>query len=199
MTKLDFVLALNDKLSGLPSAEVEERISFYIEMIEDRIDDGLAEEDAVAAVGSVDAIAAQILSDIPLSVIAKERIKPKRRLRAWEIVLIALGSPIWLSLAIAAFAVFLSLYAVLWSVIVSLWAIFISFAVSSLGGVVAGIVLAFVGNGLLGVATVGAGLFCGGVAIFLFFACKAATKGTLRLTKRVALGTKKSLAKKEEA
>ena len=34
MTKLEFVLELNDRLSGLPSDEIEECIGFYVEMID---------------------------------------------------------------------------------------------------------------------------------------------------------------------
>ena len=50
--------------------------------------------------------------------------RPKRQLQAWEIVLLALGSPVWLSLGLAALAVVLSLYVVVWSLDVSLWAVF---------------------------------------------------------------------------
>ena len=73
MTKLQFLLALHDKLAGLPRNEVEERLNFYSEMIEDRMEDGLSEEEAVAAVGSIDEIAEQITADIPLIKIVKEK------------------------------------------------------------------------------------------------------------------------------
>lgn len=39
MTKLQFLMALHEKLSGLPREE--ERLSFYSEMIEDRMEEGL--------------------------------------------------------------------------------------------------------------------------------------------------------------
>ena len=94
MTKLQFLLALHDKLAGLPRNEVEERLNFYSEMIEDRMEDGLSEEEAVAAVGSIDEIAAQITADIPLIKIVKEKVKPKRKRNAWEITLLAVGSPL---------------------------------------------------------------------------------------------------------
>ena len=199
MTKLKFLMSLHDKLSDLPQDEVEERLNFYSEMIEDRIEEGLSEEKAVAAVGSVEEIAAQIASDISLSNIAKERIKPKRRLKAWEIVLLVLGAPIWLSLAIAAFAVILSLYVVVWSLIVSLWAVFGSFVACAFAGVACGFGFAFGGKALSGIALVGAGLVLAGLSIFTFYGCKAATEGTVLLTKKIVLGIKKRLTKKEEA
>ena len=131
--------------------------------------------------------------------IAKERIKPKRRMKAWEIVLLVLGSPIWLSLAVAAFAIVLSLYVVLWSVIISLWSVFGALAGCAFCGVVAGVGFAVLGHVLSGIAMVGAGLVCSGLAIFAFFGCKAATKGTLLLTKKIVLGIKKCFVGKEKA
>lgn len=198
MSKQEFIDKLRAKLSGLPKQELEERLNFYSEMIDDRMEEGHSEEEAVSEIGSVDEIAAQIVADIPLVKIAKEKIKPKRRLKAWEIMLLVLGSPIWLSLLIAAFAVILSLYASLWSVIISLWAVFGSLVCCALGGIVAGIVFVLSGNDLTGIAMFGAGFLCAGLSIFLFFGCKAATKGTLLLTKKIALGIKNYFVKKDE-
>ena len=209
MTKKEFLDALKAKLSGLPESDIEERLSFYSEMIDDRIEDGVGEEEAVLGIGSVDEIAAQIIADVPLTKIAKERIKPKRRLRAWEIVLLAVGSPIWFSLGIAAFAVILALYIVLWSLIISLWAVFVSLVACALGlsvagiamiggpYVFAGVIMASESHVFSGIALIGVGLVCAGLAIFLFFGCNAATKGAILLTKKIALGVKKAFMRKE--
>ena len=199
MLKQEFLDKLRTDLVGLPKQELEERLAFYSEMIDDCIEDGLSEEDAVAGVGSVDEISAQIISDIPFAKIAKERIKPKRRMKAWEIVLLILGSPIWLSLAVAAFVVILSLYVVLWSLIVSVWAILAALAASALGVAFAGIAFAIFNNALVGVAMIGAALVCAGLAIFMFFGCHGATKGIILLTKKLALGVKKCFVRKEKA
>lgn len=196
MTKLKFLFALRDKLSGLPQEDVEERLGFYSEMIEDRMEEGLSEEEAVAAVGSVEEIAAQIISDIPRT---KERVKPKRQLRTWEIVLLVLGSPVWASLLIAVFAIGFSLYAVLWSVIISLWAVFGSVAACAFAGIFSGTVFAISRYYLTGIAMISAGIVSAGLSILLFFGCKAATKGTLLLTKGITSGNKYCFVKKEEA
>ena len=132
MNKQEFLDGLRKGLSGLPQDDIEERLTFYGEMLDDRIEEGLSEEEAVAAAGSVNEIVRQTVADIPLAKIAKERIKPKRRLKAWEIVLLALGSPIWLSLGVAAAAVIFALYVTVWSVIASFWSVFASLAVLSL-------------------------------------------------------------------
>lgn len=199
MNKQEFIAALRAELRGLPTQDVEDRVDFYIEMIDDRMEDGLSEEEAVFAVGSVEAIASQIIADIPLSKIAKESLRSKHRLKTWEILLLALGSPIWLALAIAAFAVILSLYVSLWSVIVSLWAAFVSLVACAFGGVVAGIYFITTAKALVGIASIGTGIIVAGLSVFMFFGCKAATKGILLLTKRIALGIKKCFVKKEDA
>ena len=96
-------------------------------------------------------------------------------------------------------AVLLSVYVVLWSVVVSVWSAFGSLVACAFGGVVAGAIFAVTNNALTGIALIGASLVCAGVAVFMFFACKAATKGIILLTKKIALGIKKSFVKKEEA
>ena len=198
MNKQEFLTQLRKELSGLPQNEIEERIAFYGEMIDDRVDEGLSEENAVAEIGSVSDIAAQIISEIPLSKIAKEKIKLKRRLKAWEVVLLAVGSPIWLSLLAAAFAVVFSVYVSLWAVVVSLWACFASCAACVPGGAAGGVVMLFSGNTPAGLAMLAAGVVCAGLSVFAFYGCKAATKGMVLLTKKMALWMKKCFVKKED-
>ena len=68
MTKQEFISELRDKLSRFPKQEVEERLDFYSEMIDDRIEDGLTEEAAISDLGTSDEIAAQIINDIVFTV-----------------------------------------------------------------------------------------------------------------------------------
>ena len=73
MNKQEFLGALRSRLSGLPSQEVDERLNFYSEMIDDRIEEGISEEDAIAQIGTVDGVATQIVADIPLSKIGCDK------------------------------------------------------------------------------------------------------------------------------
>lgn len=199
MSKQEFLTQLRKGLSGLPQNDIEERLMFYSEMIEDQMEDGVSEEEAVSTIGSVDEIVAQVVAETPLVKIAKERIKSKMRLRAGEIVLLVLGSPIWLSLGIATIAVIFSLYILLWAAIVCLWSVFASFVACSVGGATACVIFAVGGNGASGVAMLAAGIICAGLAIFLFYGCKAATKGAFMLTKKMAIRIKNCFIKKEVA
>ncbi len=123
--------------------------------------------------------------------------KPPRRLKNWEIVLLALGSPIWLSLGIAAIAVLVSLYAVWWSLIVSLWAVFGAFASCAFGGAVAGIWTLISGNVFTGIALLGAGSVCAGLSILLCLGSLAATKNAALLTAKGIAAIRKRLSKRE--
>ena len=199
MNKQEFLTQLRKGLCGLPQDDIEERLTFYSEMIDDRMEEGFLEEDAICALGNVDEIISHIISDISFTKLLKEKINPKRAFRVWEIALLILGSPIWLSLLIAAFAVIISFYVVIWSVIVSLWAVFSSLIGCAFSGIVAGIGFTCRGHVLSGIAMVGAGIICAGISIFMFYGCKAVTKGILILTKKIAVWIKNCFIKKEEA
>ena len=199
MNKQEFLTQLHRELSGLPQDDLEERLTFYREMIDDRMEDGLSEEDAVAAVGSVEEIVSQIVSDTPFVKIAKERIRSGRHPGVWEIVLLILGSPLWISLLAAAFAVVLAVYVSLLAVIICLWAVFASFVGCAVGCILAGIIFICRGTALSGIAAIGAGIACAGLSIFMFYGCKAATKGLFVLTKRGAVWTKNRILRKEAA
>jgi len=199
MTKDVFLAQLREALGGLPSADVEERLTFYAEMIDDRVEDGIPEEEAVAAIGSVEEIAAQIIAETPFATLVKEKIRPKKRLPTWATVLLIIGAPVWGALLVAAFAVAFSLYAALWSIAVAFWSVFAALVGSAFGCLVGGVGFAVGGFVPTGLATVAAGLVCAGLSVFAFFGCRAATSGLVLLTKGAVLGTKRRLAKKEGA
>ena len=197
MNKKEFLDKLQTQLAGLPQSDIKQTIDFYEEIIEERIEEGKTEEEAIADIGLVEDIVSQIISDTPLPKLMKEKIRPKRVLRVWEVVLIVLGSPIWLSLGIAVVAVILSLYISLWSVIISLWSVFGALIGGAFGGVLAGSVFICDGNILSGIAMFGAGSVCAGLSIFMFYGCRAASKGILVLTKKIAIWIKNCFIQKE--
>ena len=199
MTKQEFLLELRSGLSCLPKSDIEERLTFYSEIIDDKIEDGIDEETAVAQIGNVNEIISQIIADTPITKLVKEKIKPKRNLGVWEIILLILGSPIWLSLLIAIFCIILSVYIVLWCAIISLWSVFASVIGCILGCIILCIRYAVCGNGLMGTAFIGIGIVLTGISIFLFFGCKYATKSIALLTKKIAIGLKNCFVKKEVA
>lgn len=199
MNKEQFLTALREALGGLPQTEIDERVGFYAEMIDDKIEEGISQEDAVKEIGNIDDIVFAIVDDTPLHSLVIKKVKPKRRLNAFEIVLIVLGFPIWFSLLAAAFAVILALYVSLWAVVISLWAADVSLWGGVIGGISGGIALICNGNLPQGLAFIAAALVCAGLAILLIFGCKAATKGTAVLAKKIIIGIKKCFIRKEKS
>ncbi len=185
MNKLTFAAELGARLKGLPEREVEERIAFYLEAIDDRMEEGLGEAAAVRAVGTVDAVAAQIMAEIPLSAVVKARMRPRHRLSWWEVTLIVLGFPVWFSLLASLFAVLVSLLATLWSLVISAWATAVSLAAGGFGVLVAGVILLFVGEPIGALLMLSAALVSAGLAILAFFGAVAAGKGAAFVTARL--------------
>ena len=198
MTKEEFVSTLKEKLVGLPSEEIDDRISFYLEIISDKIEEGVKEEDAISQLGSVNKIAAQIIGEIPLTAIAKHKFKEKGKLSPLSITLIALGSPILFSLIVSAFAILFSLYVSAWAVTACLWALPISFGASFLGGTIYAVVILVSGKFGAFLSLFGVSIVCLGLCILSLPLCKYATKGAAILTKLIFIGTKKCFIGKEK-
>ena len=198
MRKQDFIKELRINLSFLPKEEIEDRISFYSELIDDKIEEGLKEEDAIKSIGNVNEIVDQIINDMPLSKIAKDKIKPKRKLSALEVTLIIIGSPIWLTLLLSLVAVLFSLYIVGWSVVISIWAIFISLISALVAGIALTIISLFSNSALVALSYLGATLIILGLTILMHYVCKIMTKVYIKLTKLIVLSIKKKMLKRGE-
>lgn len=197
MNKQEFLARLKAGLGGLPTEEIEQRISFYGEIIDDKIEEGLSETEAVSSLGGVDKVIEGILEEIPLTVIVKKRIKPKNPLKGWEIGLIIAGSPIWGSILIALLAVAFSVYASLWAALISVWAMTLSFAVGSIAGIVMLFVGLFTKNAPMGFAMLGAGLFLGGLAIFSYALSELFIKALVKITVKIPTWIKRCFIGRE--
>lgn len=196
MTKTEFNRSLKIKLSGLPDEDIGTAVEYYNEMIDDLTDNGMTEEDAVSSLGSIEQIADEILSDVSLSKLIKRRITPPHPLRIWEIVLLVLGSPIWLSVGIAAMAVILSVYIVLWTVVVCFYAVSLSFAASALLGIGVCVIFICRGNIASGVFIGGCGIICAGFAPLMFLASNKIMKLAVIAGKKILIGIKLCFAKR---
>ena len=197
MNKSEFLSELSARPQKMPQADARATLSYYGEMLDDRIEEGLTEEAAVASVGTPSDIAAALLKEMPLAKIIGEAIKPKRKLSVLEIILLVLGSPIWISLIVAAFAVLFSLYVSAWSVVISLWACVVSFAACAVVGVLCLPYYAVLGNLGGGLFLCGAGVALAGLAVFFAALCKLLTVLTVRFTRRIPYYIKRCFVGKE--
>ena len=199
MNKQEFINGLKQRLPGLPAAEIDARVEFYAEMIDDRIEEGASEEEAVAAVGSMDEVVREILAQIPLGRLVKHKVKRPRKPNTTEIVLLALGSPLWVALLLGVLGIVLGVVAAVLGGIIglltSLWAISAALVACGFAGVPAGVLLLALGRGIPGVGLVGASLACLGLSIFAFCVSKIATKAVVRLFKKGIIGIKHLILK----
>ena len=176
MTKLEFSSTVRSRLAGLPENDVQKAIDFYVEAINDRMDDGLTEEQAIAAIGTPEEVADRILMDTPLPTLvrAQAETKPKRRWRAWEIILIVLGSPVWLPICLALGAVALSLAIAIVAIVLSIVVAVIAVGVGGVATFFASFVYMFQGHVIDGLLQLGGSIVIVGISLILFIPIKAA-------------------------
>ncbi len=196
MTKNEFLIKLTMALSGLPTSEIEQRVAFYGEMIDDRMEEGLTEAEAVAGLGRLEQIEEQIIGEIPFAKIAKQSVKPKKGMSAGTIVLLIVGAPVWFSILLALAVTF---YSVTWTTVAGLWAGFAALVGGTVGGMVASIVMMSTGKALAGLTMLGLALASAGLGIFMFFGCLYTTKAFAWLSQKAVLCIKKIFIKKESA
>ncbi len=190
MNKQAFLEELTRRLSGLSQSDLEERLAFYGEMIDDKVEDGLSEEEAVAGIGSVDDVVSQIMSEIPLSRLVKEKVREKKGMKAWRIVLLILGFPVWFPLLLSMAILMLSLFLVLWILVICFYIIVLALGLSALGSLPLAIYYMITGNPGGSAVSVGAGIVLAGLAILLGVGTVYMTKGVAFLCGRMMLGIK---------
>ena len=196
MKKTDFLLELNKKLSGLPKDDRERSLEYYSEMIADRMEDGIPEEKAVADLGPIDKIYADIVSDVPLNRLIKTKLTPKSSLGVWKIILLVFGFLVFgLPLLIAFFSIAISFYAVIWSLVISVWAVTLSLLLGGIFGIVVFFPTLFIGTTWKAIFILGAAIFSLGLVFPFFCISKYAFKGALILSKAFLLLIKKMLVR----
>lgn len=173
MTRDEFLGRLGELLACLPAEQVEETKAFYAEAIADRMEDGMSEEEAVAAMGTPGEVAEATLDDLPAVPRAIARTRQRSTALLW--VLTIVGSPVWVPLLAAFAAVVVTVYICIWVLALCVWIV-----AAALGGV--GVVeLLFAVSGV----TIGHfpyALASAGVALFVGAGAWAASKQIARLS-----------------
>ena len=197
MDKLDFLLALDKRLDVLSETDRRASLDYYSEILDDLVEGGMTETDAVASLGSVDAIAEEILMDIPLPKLVKAKMKGKKPLSGLEITLLIVGFPIWLPILISVFAVIFAVYISLWAVVISLYATDLALAASAPASLLCAVLLFIAGQPSAALLFLGAALVLAGLSILLLFGCNATAKGLWKLCRLTLRGTKACFIRKK--
>ncbi len=197
MNKQEYLSRLENLLACLPKDARAESLAFYAEMIDDRIEDGMAEDEAVAALGTPGEAADAILDELPAVPRAVAKTRRKSRALMWTLAI--LGSVVWVPLLFAFAAVALSVYLCIWACIASLWILTVCLLAGLPIGAAAMWLGIAVGNAPFAVVELGAGLLCAGLGLAMLQASLAASKQLVRLSRIWARKAASPFVKRREA
>ncbi len=132
MNKTEFLNKLFYYLKKMDSAEKNKFIVYYEEMINDYIENGLTEEDAIHKIGTPEKIADDLLNNY-------NSIKfefPSGGSKILNMIFIVIGFPLWGSFLLAFLLLVFSAYVVIWCVPFVAGAGCVGFLASSIVGVI---------------------------------------------------------------
>lgn len=170
MNKSEYLGGLRRSLAGLPGQEIDRTVAFYGEIIDERMEEGLSEEDAVRGMEAIDVIARRLHAEFAPEAeephgTDKPRSKGKGALK-WTLLIA--GFPIWFPLLIAAGALLFSFFVVIWSLIISLVAAAFSICIAGIASIAYG-AYTMVHSVSLGLISLGGGFVCAGIAVLVAY------------------------------
>ena len=125
MNKTQFCALLGNKLKPyLSPKEIYKTLNFFEEMIDDRIDEGLSEEEAVSQLGDINIIVDQILDEHN---IGKKQTKLVWRFIPRELgfIITVLLFPAWITIFSLIVSLFIVILSIIFCIVISIIAIFI--------------------------------------------------------------------------
>ena len=197
MNKESYLAQIRQLLQSLPEEDRERSLAFYAESIDDRIEDGMSEEEAVASMERPEEPAKAILMDMPIPKLVKARVKEKH-MGALEIILLVLGFPLWFPLLLTVLILGLTVYLVVWTLVLSLGAVVLVLGLSAVAGVIAAVYFIIKAGLPLFLLALGAALVLAGLAILFGFATAGMGRLAVKLGKAMVRGVKSLLIRKEE-
>ncbi len=199
MTKEQFISGIRAGIFSLPEKDIESSLQYYSEAIDDRMEDGMTEEEAIADIGTVEEVIAQILKDKPVNELQqntghkgpqwfRENLTRNKRLL---IVCLVLTFPIWITIAG-------SLFVAVFSVLVSLYGVSVGVFAGSIACVVKGVALIAVETAVAeAILYFGVAFMLLGISILSFIAAHYFVKLFVFIIKKISAFIKGKFPKKE--
>jgi len=175
MTKNEYLKKLKRELRPIRRAEREKSLAYFGEVIDDRMEDGICEEDAVAGLESISDAADRIILE------AKEQGQLKEKLSVWEIVLIVLGFPLWFPFLLTVAIVVFTMYSLVWILIGVLFITSTALGVAGIAGLFY-LFLFISSSAVTAFACFGIGLVCAGIGVALFIPALYFARGYAKAT-----------------
>ncbi len=192
MTKHEFLTAVRAHAqgSGYIPHELEKMLEYYAEMIDEAMEDGATEEEAVAGLGTWAEIIGQINASCTTILSSEETAgqhtdcnpqKPtvvnKRgyvRLPVWAVILLVLSAPVWIPLLFTATLLLFLCIVFAVSIVLTLVVTTIVLAVIGVVGIPVSVIVLFTVGGAKFGMILAASLICIGIAMLLELLCVAA-------------------------
>ena len=129
MNKTQFCALLENKLKPyLSPKEMYKTLNFFEEMIDDRIDEGLSEEEAVSQLGDIDIIVDQILDEHNIGKNHTKlawRFVPRKIPTELGFIITVLLLPVWITIFALGASLFIVILSIIFSIVLTIIAIFI--------------------------------------------------------------------------
>ena len=129
MNKTQFCALLENKLKPyLSPKEMYKTLNFFEEMIDDRIDEGLSEEEAVSQLGDIDIIVDQILDEHNIEKKQTKlvwRFVPRKIPTELGFIITILLLPVWITIFALGASLFIVILSIIFSIVLTIIAIFI--------------------------------------------------------------------------
>mgnify|MGYP000931831918 FL=1 len=204
MKKSEFLERLRREIRNLPYDEVEKTITYYEEIISDRMEDGASEEEAVASLGTPEAIARDLQANQPFSTIIKRKVEDYKERRSSEntalvIVLLIVLFPFWFPVLMSGLGVLVGLFATIGGIIVAFWAASIAIGIGGIGLIIAsafGFATSYIPTGFF---SIGSGIALIGLSIIAVIISIYATKGIIKLMGIIIHSIKKLFVRRSNA
>lgn len=204
MNKKEFIERLRREIRNLPYDEVEKTITYYEEIISDRMEDGASEEEAVASLGTPEAIARDLQANQPFSTIIKRKVEDYKERRSSEntalvIVLLIVLFPFWFPVLMSGLGVLVGLFATIGGIIVAFWAASIAIGIGGIGLIISsafGFATSYIPTGFF---SIGSGIALIGLSIIAVIISIYATKGIIKLMGIIIHSIKKLFVRRSNA
>ncbi len=137
MNKQEYLDTLRAELEKQSITNIGNMIEYYDEMICDRIEEGMSEEDAVRSMTPIPEVVREAVLDKSVPSLVKDRVKMSREKaqksgNGWLwIVLAIVGFPVWLPLLITFAVVALVVFILLWVIVGVIFIVVISIGASA--------------------------------------------------------------------
>jgi len=193
MLKPEFINTLSSHLHYLPPLERDRAIEYYCELISDKVENGMAEEDVIAEFGNISQLANTILEENNFS--------PPKKKSKWEeykvliIILLVLGSPVLFGLAMGALGILIGLIATVFSLGIALISMCFAFGVSGIVALITSFML-LPTNPSAGIFQMGTGLILIGSSVLLTIGCVYLVKLLIKLIKYISNSARKRSKKR---